>query len=183
MFADIRLGNPEKQNAIVIPERIVNTDQDKKFVYVIDDKNTVTYRPVKLGQAVDGMCVVEEGLKPGERVAVKGIQRLHPGMPVAPQEVPLVEDKTAENTAAASAPSSIPGEAPAAGQEKPAGELTPTEAPTPEVSQEAASPSAEETASQAEALPEPAQEDQSAAQEAVPADALQEPAQTDTSAR
>ncbi len=136
MFADIRLGNAEKTQAITIPDRIVSTDQDKKFVYTVDDKNMVAYRPVKLGMTVDGQRVVLEGLNPGERVIVTGLQRLRPGMPVAPQEVPLMTEEApaAGAMGAPPAPEADPSAAPEAAAEA----FAPIEAiaPTKEESQE-----------------------------------------------
>lgn len=145
MFAEIRLGNAEKQQAVLIPDRIVNTDQDKKFVYAIDDKSNVAYRPVKLGQTVNGLRVVEEGLAAGDRVVVKGIQRLRPGMPVAPTEVPLIDnDNAADQPPEAVADTAAKPEAndTAAPELKPADEVAPEN--TPAISEPTA-----------EAMPEP----------------------------
>ena len=47
--------------------------------------NTVTYRTVKLGSVIDGKRVVREGLQPGETIIVNGLQRVRPGMTVAPE--------------------------------------------------------------------------------------------------
>lgn len=86
MFATVNIGSAEKAPSILISDRFVTTDQDKKVVYVVDKDNKVEYRPVKLGGIVNNMRVVETGLQAGDRIVVKGLQRVHPGMVVQPQE-------------------------------------------------------------------------------------------------
>ena len=88
-FARIRMGQPRSIQAVLINERAVGTDQSKKFVLVIGDGNQAEYREVQLGAPVDGLRVVTSGLKAGERIVVNGLQRVRPGVVVAPQEVPM----------------------------------------------------------------------------------------------
>lgn len=85
-FARIRLGQAEAQERLTISERAVGTDQDKKFVFVVAADNTVSYRQIELGAAVDGERIVETGLEAGDRIVVSGLQRIRPGAVVAPQE-------------------------------------------------------------------------------------------------
>ena len=75
--------------ALLVTERAVGTDQNKKFVMVIADDNTASYREVTLGANVNGLRVVTKGLKPQERVVVNGLQRIRPGALVAPQPVEM----------------------------------------------------------------------------------------------
>ncbi len=88
-FARIRMGQPQSTQAVLINERAVGTDQSKKFVLVIGDGNKAEYREVQLGAPVDGLRVVTTGLKAGERIVVNGLQRVRPGVVVAPQDVPM----------------------------------------------------------------------------------------------
>jgi multidrug efflux system membrane fusion protein len=92
-FVRIRMGQPNAQDRLLISEKAIGTDQDKKFVFVVDGANTVAYRPVALGSAVDGMRVVESGLNPGDRIVVSGLQRIRPGAVVAPEEEAEVASK------------------------------------------------------------------------------------------
>jgi multidrug efflux system membrane fusion protein len=92
-FVRVRMGQPKAENKIVISDRAVGTDQDKKFVFVVDGDNKVGYRQVKLGAIYDGQRVVEDGLKAGEKIVVNGLQRIRPGAVVAPQ----MEEKVATN--------------------------------------------------------------------------------------
>jgi multidrug efflux system membrane fusion protein len=90
LFARIRLGSAATAKAILISDVAVGTDQNKKFVYVVDPKdNKVVYREVTLGQMAEGLRVVENGLSEGEEIIVNGIQRAHPGAPVTPEVVPM----------------------------------------------------------------------------------------------
>ncbi|HEV7414827.1 MAG TPA: efflux RND transporter periplasmic adaptor subunit, partial [Tianweitania sediminis] len=84
-FVRLRMGQPEAKDRVLISERAVGTDQDKKFVFVVNDANTVDYRPVELGTTVDGMRIVESGLTAGDRIVVSGLQRIRPGVLVAPE--------------------------------------------------------------------------------------------------
>jgi RND family efflux transporter MFP subunit len=82
LFARVRLPLGVPYNAVLIPEEALQSDQGRKFVYVINDKNEVVYRRVRLGQAVGGLRVIKEGVAEGERVVVSGMQRVHEGTPV-----------------------------------------------------------------------------------------------------
>ncbi|MCQ2006200.1 efflux RND transporter periplasmic adaptor subunit [Rhizobium sp. NRK18] len=84
-FVRIRMGQPKSENRILISDRAVGTDQDKKFVFVVDGENKVDYRPIELGQTIDDMRVVESGLAVGDTIVVNGLQRVRPGTLVVPQ--------------------------------------------------------------------------------------------------
>jgi multidrug efflux system membrane fusion protein len=94
LFARVQLsGDPQaKTMAAVISERAVGTDQNRKFVFVVTNAGTAEYRPVTLGPVVDGLRVVRDGLKPGEKIVVNGLQRVHAGAPVTAQLVAMDAD-------------------------------------------------------------------------------------------
>ena len=77
-FASLELGTLAK-------EEVISTDQDRKFVYVVQPDNTVAYRQVMLGSELNGMRIVTSGLEIGELVIVNGIMKVRPGMSVAPE--------------------------------------------------------------------------------------------------
>lgn len=90
LFARIRLLGSGAQSALLINDRAVLTDQDRKFVYVIGPENKALRRDVKLGAAVDGLRIVTGGLAASDRVVVNGVQKVFfPGMPVTPLDVPM----------------------------------------------------------------------------------------------
>jgi RND family efflux transporter MFP subunit len=88
-FVRVRLNESLPHKTLLVTERAIGADQGDKYVYVLDDKNKVVYRRVKLGMVFDGLQSIEEGLKPGERVVVNGLQRIRPGDEVKPQEVKM----------------------------------------------------------------------------------------------
>ncbi len=88
-FVRLQMGQPKTERALMINERAVGTDQNKKYVMVVNKEKKAEYREVSLGVAVDGLRVVTAGLKPGEQVVVKGMQRIRPGAPVAPEVIAM----------------------------------------------------------------------------------------------
>jgi multidrug efflux system membrane fusion protein len=78
-FARLRMGQPERQTLVLVDERAIGTDQDKKFVMVVGDDSRAVYRAIMLGGTVDGLRIVTSGLKAGDRVVVNGLQRVRPG--------------------------------------------------------------------------------------------------------
>jgi multidrug efflux system membrane fusion protein len=78
-FARLRMGQPQKQTLVMVDERAIGTDQDKKFVMVVGADNRAAYRSVTLGGAVDGLRVVTSGLNSGDRIVINGLQRVRPG--------------------------------------------------------------------------------------------------------
>ncbi|QDF97965.1 efflux transporter periplasmic adaptor subunit [Azoarcus sp. DD4] len=87
LYARIRLGSATPRQALLIDEKAIGTDQDKRFVLVVDDANRTAYREVTLGAAQGAMRVVESGLQEGERIVVNGLQRARPGQIVNPNLV------------------------------------------------------------------------------------------------
>jgi membrane fusion protein, multidrug efflux system len=88
-FARIRMGQAQNLKALLVNERAVGTDQNKKFVLVVGADNKAEYREVTLGASVNGLRVVKTGLKPGERIVVNGLQRVRPGALVQPSAVSM----------------------------------------------------------------------------------------------
>jgi membrane fusion protein, multidrug efflux system len=74
------------ENATLVPQVAVMETQSAKTAYVVDSGNKVEVRTVVLGERVDNLFVVKEGVKPGERVIVEGMQKVRPGMTVAATE-------------------------------------------------------------------------------------------------
>ncbi|TYC49740.1 efflux RND transporter periplasmic adaptor subunit [Rhodobacterales bacterium] len=93
-FVRIRLGEPTPEDKILISERAIGTDQDKKYVFVVGADNKVSYRSVELGRTAEGERIVDGGLKSGERIVVNGLQRVRSGALVDPQ---LEKDMAAVN--------------------------------------------------------------------------------------
>jgi membrane fusion protein, multidrug efflux system len=73
---------------VVIPQSAIAVDQTGSYVFVVGEDNKVEQRRVRLGKDREGLAIVEEGVKPGERVVVQGQQRIRAGIIVAPQLAP-----------------------------------------------------------------------------------------------
>lgn len=91
LYARIRLAGSIERDAVLIDETAIGTDQDKRFVLVVDKNNRTAYREVTLGAIQQGLRVIETGLQPGERIVVSGMQRVRPGDPVTPNTIPTRE--------------------------------------------------------------------------------------------
>ena len=102
LFARVQLGGgKDLTKALLVNDLAVGTDQNRKFVFVVNADNKAEYRPVTLGQNVAGLRVVKTGLKVGEKVVVNGLQRVHPGAPITPEIVPMDFDRTKDLNVAA----------------------------------------------------------------------------------
>src|SRR5437667_390095 len=84
-FAKLRMGQAKTEPALLVSERAVGTDQNKRYVMVVGEDNKAAYREITLGGTANGQRIVTSGLKPGERIIVNGLQRVRPGTLVAPQ--------------------------------------------------------------------------------------------------
>jgi RND family efflux transporter MFP subunit len=85
LFARVRspLGRPHK--ALLVSDRALDTDQGQKILYLVNDRDEVVTRPVRVGALHDGLREIADGLKPGERVVVNGLQQVRPGTTVEPK--------------------------------------------------------------------------------------------------
>jgi multidrug efflux pump subunit AcrA (membrane-fusion protein) len=72
-----------------VPDVAVGTEQSERFLLTVGPDDVVVSRPVKLGQLFGSLRAIAEGLKPGERVIVNGLQVARPGSKVAPKEEPI----------------------------------------------------------------------------------------------
>lgn len=89
LFARIRLVGSDLYRATLVLDRAIGTDQDKRFVLVLEPDSTVAYRAVELGRVIDGLRIVKAGLQPGERIVIDGMQHVRPGMKVAAKEASM----------------------------------------------------------------------------------------------
>ena len=91
LFARVQLAGAQQTRTLLVDDKAVLTDQDRKYVWVLGEDDTAQRRDVELGRVIeDGLRVVRAGLSPEDRVIVSGVQRVFmPGMPVAPTEVAM----------------------------------------------------------------------------------------------
>jgi RND family efflux transporter MFP subunit len=82
-FARVRVPVSALHKAVLVSDRALDTDQGQKILYVVGGDNKVSVRPVRVGALHDGLREIADGLKPGERVIVDGLQQVRPGATVA----------------------------------------------------------------------------------------------------
>ena len=85
-FGKIRFVPDTVHNALVVPQEAVNELQGSFQVAVVDENNKVSIRPVKMGERIGTMWQVTDGLKPGDKVVVQGIQKAREGSTVTVKE-------------------------------------------------------------------------------------------------
>lgn len=116
LYAKIRSATDVQRGALLVPQAAVLETQGQYQVAVVDAANRVSLRTVKTGKQTGNLRIIEDGLKPGERVITQGLQRVSDGMEVQPRLAPAEPDNAA---APAPAQSSVPS-APAAASASPA---------------------------------------------------------------
>ncbi|MDH2065835.1 efflux RND transporter periplasmic adaptor subunit [Pantoea sp. GD03673] len=90
LFARVRLPGSAQFEAVLIDDKAVLTDQDRKYVYVVDGEGKAQRRDIQPGAMVDGLRIVKSGLQSGDKVIVAGLQKVFmPGMPVTAQQVAM----------------------------------------------------------------------------------------------
>ena len=92
LFAVTRIPASDHYQALLIPDAAVNTDQDERYLLIVGANNVVQQRPVKLGALFGTLRSITDGLKPGERVIVNGMQSAQAGAKVIPHEVAVPTD-------------------------------------------------------------------------------------------
>lgn len=80
LFARIRLPGSGTYQAVLISDASVISDQTDKFVYVVDGAGNIERKSIKIGGTIHGLRIVREGLQGDERVIVRGVQRVRPGL-------------------------------------------------------------------------------------------------------
>jgi multidrug efflux system membrane fusion protein len=88
MFARVQVPASAPYQALMVPDGAIGSEQARKFVYLIDQDNVARLRYVTLGQLVDDLRVIKEGLSAGDRVVVNGLMRVRQGVKVTPEERP-----------------------------------------------------------------------------------------------
>ena len=88
MFARVQVPASAPYQALMVPDAAIGSEQARKFVYVIDQDNVARLRYVTLGQLVDDLRVIKDGLSAGDRVVVNGLMRVRQGQKVTPDEQP-----------------------------------------------------------------------------------------------
>ena len=96
-YGRVRAVTSQREGALLVPQRAVTELQGRYQVAVVDSENTINFRTVKVGERVGPLWIIEEGVHPGERVVVEGLQKVRPGMPVYPRPLGAAPSTTGDN--------------------------------------------------------------------------------------
>lgn len=94
LYVRLKLVGSATYEGVLIQDAAVGTDLGHKYVLVLDDDQTVSYRSIELGPKLAGLRIVRDGLAPGEQIVVNGLQRVRPGMQVNAQTTPMADRQT-----------------------------------------------------------------------------------------
>jgi len=109
LYAKIRVAADTERGALLVPQSAVIETQGQMQVAVVGPANRVNLRTVKIGKEAGELRIIKDGVKPGDRVIVEGLQKVSDGMEVTPRLAPAEPD-------AAGAPAFPPGESAAPAQ-------------------------------------------------------------------
>jgi len=100
LYARVQLLGSGEFKAVLVDDKAILTDQDRKYVFVVDKDGKAQRRDVELGRTAEGLRIVSEGLAAGDRVIIDGVQKVFmPGMPVQAKEISMVAAPAARKTA------------------------------------------------------------------------------------
>jgi membrane fusion protein, multidrug efflux system len=84
--------------ALMVPDSAIGTEQVRKFVYVVDKDDVARQRFVTLGQVIDDLRVIKEGVSADDRIIVNGLMRARPGQKVTPEGEPAPQASAPRTT-------------------------------------------------------------------------------------
>lgn len=93
LFARIKLVGSDSYQGILIDEKAIGTDLNNKFVLVVNAENQLEYRGIKLGEKVNGLRIVREGLTATDKIVVNGLQRVMPNIQIKPKLVDMATNE------------------------------------------------------------------------------------------
>jgi membrane fusion protein (multidrug efflux system) len=85
LYAKVRTAVRVQQGALLVPQRAIIDLQGTRLIAVVDGNDTVNVHAIKLGETVGSDWIVDDGVKPSERVIVEGVQKVRNGMKVSPK--------------------------------------------------------------------------------------------------
>ena len=86
MFGRVQVPGSAPYEALMVPDAAIGTEQIRKFVYVVGADDVAKQVYVTLGQTIDGLRVIKDGLSSTDRVVINGLMRVRPGLKVKPED-------------------------------------------------------------------------------------------------
>jgi multidrug efflux system membrane fusion protein len=91
LYARVLVARESESNALLVDDKAILTDQDRRFVYILGSNNTAVRKDVSIGRLVEGLRVVDSGISSNDKVIISGFQKIYAsGTPVAPTDVPMI---------------------------------------------------------------------------------------------
>jgi RND family efflux transporter MFP subunit len=118
MYGHMRLLGSGAYTALLLPDDAIVTDQDRKIVFIAKADGAIEPRPVILGPTVDGLRVVRRGVSADDDVIIEGVQRIRPGIKIAPKQGKITPPAPGDAPAATEAYSQPPAASATAASER-----------------------------------------------------------------
>jgi multidrug efflux system membrane fusion protein len=96
LFARISIAGSESYDSILIDDKAIFTDLNNKFVLVVNDKNTLEYRSVSLGEKLHGLRIITAGLSPSDTIVVNSLQKVRPNVTIEPNLTDMADSDKLE---------------------------------------------------------------------------------------
>tara|TARA_R110001583_G_scaffold115267_2_gene265809 strand:+ start:2277 stop:3509 length:1233 start_codon:yes stop_codon:yes gene_type:complete len=96
LFARISIAGSESYDSILIDDKAIFTDLNNKFVLVVNDKNTLEYRSVSLGEKLHGLRIITAGLSPNDTIVVNSLQKVRPNVTIEPNLTDMANSEKLE---------------------------------------------------------------------------------------
>ncbi|MBB1322468.1 MULTISPECIES: efflux RND transporter periplasmic adaptor subunit [Shewanella] len=96
LFARISIAGSESYDSILIDDKAIFTDLNNKFVLVVNDKNTLEYRSVSLGEKLHGLRIITAGLSPNDTIVVNSLQKVRPNVTIEPNLTDMADSEKLE---------------------------------------------------------------------------------------
>ncbi|MBB1437627.1 efflux RND transporter periplasmic adaptor subunit [Shewanella sp. SG41-4] len=96
LFARISIAGSESYDSILIDDKAIFTDLNNKFVLVVNDKNTLEYRSVSLGEKLHGLRIITAGLSPNDTIVVNSLQKVRPNVTIEPNLTAMADSDKLE---------------------------------------------------------------------------------------
>jgi multidrug efflux system membrane fusion protein len=110
LFARVQIEGSAEFKAMLVDDKAVITDQDRKYVYVLGPHDTAVRKDIVTGREIDGLRVVTSGLAAKDKVIVNGVQKVFfPGMPVTPKTIAMDDPAPSPQVASAAMPGDATG--------------------------------------------------------------------------
>ncbi|MBK85027.1 MAG: efflux RND transporter periplasmic adaptor subunit [Pseudomonadota bacterium] len=93
LFTKIKLISSDAYQGILVSDKAIGTDLNNKYVLIVTKDNQLEYRPVVIGDSINGLRVIKSGLKENETIVVNGLQRVRPSMTITPKKVAMADEK------------------------------------------------------------------------------------------